>query len=70
MDIEKIVLPSEAFQEVTLMKRRIEYLESIHTLECAYEPSLLRQLKEMYADVDIDLKTFSKKLADIHTEGS
>jgi hypothetical protein len=65
MDIEKIVLPPQAFEEVNLMRRRIEYLESINTIEVFNEPALARQLKNIYSDVDIDLATFSAKLAKI-----
>jgi hypothetical protein len=47
------------------MKRRIEYLESINTIEVNNEPALARQLKNIYADVDIDFKTFCARLASI-----
>jgi hypothetical protein len=47
------------------MKRRIEYLESIHTIECLDCPALAHQLKQIYADVNVDLKSFSDKLASI-----
>ena len=69
MDIERTILPPAAYQEVCLMKRRIEFLESCFTLECIDDPSLMMHLKEMYGDVDMDLKTFSEKLANIQ-EGS
>jgi len=65
MDNERTILPPEAYKEVCLMKRRIEFLEASFTLECLDDPSLLMHLKEMYADVDTDLKTFSEKLASI-----
>jgi hypothetical protein len=68
MDIEKTILPPEAFQEVCLMKRRIEFLESSFTMECLENPDLMMHLKEMYLDVDTDLHTFCEKLASIQND--
>ncbi len=65
MDIERTILSPEAHQEVCLMKRRIEFLETCFTLECIEDSELTMTIKSLYADVDTDLKTFCEKLADI-----
>jgi hypothetical protein len=67
MDIEKTILPPEAYQEICLMKRRIEFLETCFTMEFVENPDLAMHLKEMYSDVDTDLETFCAKLARIQT---
>ena len=67
MDIERTILPPQAFQEVCLLKRRVEFLEAFFTMECVENPDLAMHLKEMYADVDMDGKTFSEKLAAIQS---
>ena len=67
MGFRKPTLPAKAYQEICLMKRRIEFLEKFFTEDCLETPALAMHLKEMYADVDMDLKTFSEKLAQIET---
>lgn len=70
MDNERTILPPQAYQEICLMKRRIEFLETCFTMEVFENPDLAMHLKEMYADVDTDLETFCAKLASIETRAT
>jgi hypothetical protein len=65
VDTERPILTPNAYQEICLMKRRIEFLETCSTMEVYENPELAMHLRERYADVDIDAKAFAEKLASV-----
>jgi hypothetical protein len=69
MAINKIQLPAQVWQEVSLMRRRIEFLEQLYSLDCFEKPDdWIPHLREIYSDVATDTRTFSERLAEIQVE--